>query len=80
MNAPIRVLFVMLPGSLALDWAGPAEARAEPESGRLIPMVSVFPEPLPPQAAASSATAARATKPFLLKTFMRSSFITSPSA
>ena len=26
MNAPIRVLFVMLPGSLALDWAGPAEA------------------------------------------------------
>ncbi|NNM63809.1 MAG: helix-turn-helix domain-containing protein [Burkholderiales bacterium] len=26
MTAPIRVLFVMLPNSLALDWAGPAEA------------------------------------------------------
>lgn len=25
-SAPIRVLFVLLPGSLALDWAGPAEA------------------------------------------------------
>ena len=26
MKAPVRVLFVMLPDSLALDWAGPAEA------------------------------------------------------
>ncbi len=25
-STPIRVLFVLLPGSLALDWAGPAEA------------------------------------------------------
>ena len=32
--APIHVLFVLLPGSLILDWAGPAEAFRIAESGR----------------------------------------------
>jgi hypothetical protein len=51
-------------------------------SGKLIPIVSVLPAALddePLHAAARIATAARALRPFLLKTFMRSSYLLFPT-
>jgi hypothetical protein len=51
-------------------------------SGKLIPIVNVLPAVLavePPHAAARIATAARALRPFLLKTFMRSSYLLFPT-